>query len=312
MILSTQTDYLGRKFGEERAIDIIADAGFDAVDLTLFSMKEATSVFCQDGYREYAEKLKAKAQSRGLFFNQAHAPFPCSKPDEEYNVMMYERLVRSIEIAGIVGVKCIVVHPMHHLPYLENAEKLKAMNMEFYRSLAPYAKAVGVKIALENMWQRNQETKQIVVSACSRTKEFVDWLDTLNDDCFTACLDLGHCGLYGFDAAEMIKGLGKRLGALHVHDNDYQGDQHTAPYLGRMHWDTICDALARIGYKGDLTLEADNFYNPFGEGLAADAAKFLCAIGRNLIERIDNAKAKPQGRVMCPQSSRQTKKQKQI
>ena len=295
MILSTQTDYLSRKFGIEHAIDMIADAGFDAIDLTLFSMKEDDSVFCQNGYKELAAKIKAQAQSRGLFFNQAHAPFPCSKVDEAYTAMMFDRLVRSIEIAGIVGVKCIVVHTQHHLPYLENAEKLKAINMDFYRSLAPYAKAAGVKIALENMWQRNAETKQIVVSACSRTKEFVDWLDTLNDDCFTACLDLGHAGLYGFDAAEMIKGLGSKLDALHVHDNDYQGDLHTAPYLGRMHWDTICEALAKIGYKGDLTLEADNFYNPFGEELALDTAKFLCAIGRNLIKRIDAEKEKSQG-----------------
>lgn len=296
MILSTQTDYLSRKFGIDRAVDIIADAGFDAIDLTLFGMKEDSSAFCQDGYKELAANLKARAQSRGLFFNQAHAPFPSSKLDKTYNEMMFKRLVRSIEIAGIVEVKCIVVHPMHHLPYAENADELKAMNMEFYRALAPYAKAAGVKIALENMWQRAPETKQITVSACSRTKEFADWLDSLNDDCFTACLDLGHAGLYGFDAAEMIKGLGDRLGALHVHDNDYQGDLHTAPYLGRMHWDTICDALANIGYKGDLTLEADNFYTPFDEDLAANCAEFLCAIGRNLITRIESANEKTAAR----------------
>ncbi len=290
MILSTQTDYLSRKFGEENAINIIADAGFDAIDLTLFGMKEDTSVFCQSNYKEYAAKLKKTAQSRGLFFNQAHAPFPSSKLDDAYNDMIFERIVRSIEIAGIVGAKCIIVHPMHHLPYIENADKLKEMNMSFYRSLAPYAKAANVKIALENMWQRNKETKEIIVSACSRTKEFIDWLDSLNDDCFTACLDLGHCGLYGFDAAEMIKGLGSKLGALHVHDNDYQNDAHTAPYLGKMHWDTICEALAKIGYTGDLTLEADNFFNPFGEVLASSSAKFLHDIGRNLINRIEECK----------------------
>lgn len=290
MILSTQTDYLGRKFGEDRAIDMIADAGFDAVDLSLFCLKNDGSIWDGD-YKKVASDLKKKAESRGVFFNQAHAPFPCSKLDDAYNEIIFERLVRSIEIAGIVGVKCIVVHPLHHLPYLENAEKLKEMNMEFYRSLAPYAKTAGVKIALENMWQRNSETKEIIVSACSRTKEFVDWIDTLNDDCFTACLDLGHCGLYGYDAAETIKGLGDRLGALHVHDNDYQTDAHTAPYLGKMHWDTICDALATVGYQGDLTLEADNFYNPFGEELASSAAKFLHDIGRNLINRIELIKA---------------------
>ena len=286
MILSTQTDYLSRNFGYEKTIEIIADAGFDAIDLTMFEMKLDTSRFLEEDYREFAGKLKTLAEGRGLYFNQAHAPFPCSKSDEAYNKMIFERIVRSIEIAGIVGAKCIVVHPMHHLRYTEHTEELKEMNMQFYKKLAPYAKNAGVKIALENMWQRNDE-KKIVVSACSRTKDFVDWIDTLNDDCFTACLDLGHCGLYGYDAAEMIKGLGKRLGALHVHDNDYQGDRHSAPYLGKMHWDTICEALANVGYSGDITLEADNFYNHFPKELAPEVAKFLCAIGRNLIERIN-------------------------
>ncbi len=286
MLLSTQTDYLARKFGHKRAIEIIADAGFDAIDLTMFELKGEDSPFLHDDYQAYALSLKRVAEGRGLVFNQAHAPFPSSKIDEAYNTMMFARIVRSIEIAGIVGAKCIVVHPMHHLPYLANMEMLKSMNMEFYRKLAPYAKAAGIKIALENMWQRDAETKQIVVSACSRTKEFADWIDTLDDDCFTACLDLGHSGLYGFDAAEQIKGLGKRLGALHVHDNDYQSDSHTAPYLGKMHWDTICAALSETGYTGDLTLEADNFFNPFGETLAPSAARFLQDIGRDLIQRI--------------------------
>lgn len=290
MILTTQTDYLARKFGHERAIEIIADAGFDAIDLSMFDMKNDDSVFMQADYREYAAKLRTLAEGRGLTFRQAHAPFPSSKADDEYNDMIFARIVRSIEIAGIVGAKTIVVHPMHHLRYTEHADELKAMNMDFYRRLAPYAKAAGVKVALENMWQRNPETKEILVSACSRTKEFADWIDTLNDDCFTACLDLGHSGLYGFDAAEQIKGLGHRLGALHVHDNDYQSDAHTAPYLGKMHWDTICAALAEIGYAGDLTLEADNFFNHFPEDLAASAAKFMHDIGRELIERIKAAR----------------------
>ena len=109
------------------------------------------------------------------------------------------------------------------------------------------------------------------------------------DDCFTACLDLGHCGLYGFDAAETIRGLGHRLGALHVHDNDYQTDAHTAPYLGKMHWDTICEALRDVQYGGDFTLEADNFFNHFPEDLAPSVAKLMHDIGRELIERIKAA-----------------------
>ena len=283
MILSTQTDYIGRNLGDLAAVEILADAGFDALDYTMFTMREDACLLNTDAYKAHIAALRAAADARGIPFRQAHAPFPSSKSDAAYNAVAYDRILRSIEIAGMLGAKIIVVHPMHHLPYDANAAELKAMNMDFYRSLAPYAKAAGVKIALENMWQRDAD-KKIVPSACSRTREFVDWLDTLADDTFTACLDLGHCGLYGFDAAEVIKGLGKaRLGALHVHDNDYQSDMHTIPFGGKMHWDTITDALVQIGYAGDFTLEADNFYAPFGAELAPAAAKMLAAVGRRLI-----------------------------
>ncbi len=293
MILTTQTDYIGRTHGDLAAVEILADAGFDALDYTMFSMRDDDCLLNTDAYMAHITALKAAADRRGIPFRQAHAPFPSSKADAGYNQMMFDRITRSIEIAGMLGVKSIVVHPMHHLPYDENAAALKAMNMGFYRSLVPYAKAAGVKIALENMWQRAADKKTLVPSACSRTREFADWLDTLADDTFTACLDLGHCGLYGFDAAEMIKGLGKaRLGALHVHDNDYQSDMHTIPFLGKMHWDTITDALVQIGYTGDLTLEADNFYTPFGAELAPASAKMLAAVGRRLITMIEEKQTK--------------------
>lgn len=289
MLLSTQTKYLGRMFGDIQAVHILAAAGFDALDYTMFDMKNDEHPLNAPDFLKYVQALKDSAFEVGLSFRQAHAPFPCMRlGDETYNSAIFDKLVRAIEIAGFLGAKIIVVHPIHHLEYATHAEELKRINMDFYRSLAPYAKSAKVRIALENMWQRNRETRQIVPSACSRTKEFIDYLDTLGDDCFTACLDLGHCGLYGFDAAEMIKGLGKdRLGALHVHDNDYQSDLHTIPFWGQMHWDTICEMLAKIGYNGDFTMEADEFYTPFGKALAPAAAKFLEACGRRLICMIE-------------------------
>ena len=293
MILTTQTDYIGRTHGDLAAVEILADAGFDALDYTMFSMRDDGCLLNTDAYKSHITALKAAADRRGIPFRQAHAPFPSSKADAGYNQMMFDRITRSIEIAGMLGVKIIVVHPMHHLPYDENAAALKAMNMDFYRSLVPYAKAAGVKIALENMWQRAADKKTLVPSACSRTREFADWLDTLADDTFTACLDLGHCGLYGFDAAEMIKGLGKaRLGALDVHENDYQCDMHTIPFLGKMHSDTFTDVLVQTGCTGDLTLEADNFYTPFGAELAPASAKMLAAVGRRLITMIEEKQTK--------------------
>ena len=131
MILTTQTDYIGRKLGDLAAVDILADAGFDALDYTMFGMREDDCLLNTDAYKAHITALKAAADRCGLTFRQAHAPFPSSKADAGYNQMMFDRITRSIEIAGMLGVKIIVVHPMHHLPYDANAAELKAMNMAF-------------------------------------------------------------------------------------------------------------------------------------------------------------------------------------
>ncbi len=38
MLLSTQTDLLGQRYGDEQAIRLLAGAGFDAFDFSFFQM----------------------------------------------------------------------------------------------------------------------------------------------------------------------------------------------------------------------------------------------------------------------------------
>ena len=38
MLLVTQTDMLGRYFGDIKAVEMIADAGFDAIDYSMFEI----------------------------------------------------------------------------------------------------------------------------------------------------------------------------------------------------------------------------------------------------------------------------------
>ena len=86
MILSTLTYGLAKHFGEEGAVRVIAEAGFDAVDFSFFYNRESESSLCREDYREYFKKLKAVAKDEGVFFNQAHAPFPAYKFDDStYN-----------------------------------------------------------------------------------------------------------------------------------------------------------------------------------------------------------------------------------
>lgn len=293
MLLSTQTDRFGQRFGDEKAIRMLAEAGFDAIDYSMFGMVDPDHILNGETAFAYVDHLKEVADECGVVFNQAHAPFSFRNWDDEehYNSFIFPTVVRALELAARMGVKIIVVHPIHHLPYEENAEKLYEMNMAYYGALIPYCEKFGIKVATENMWERDKKRGYIQHDTCSRAAEFNRYLDDLNSEWIVGCLDLGHCGLVGVDADKMIREMGaKHIHALHVHDNDHISDAHIEPYGGKMDWKAITKALGEVGYQGDFTFEADNFFNPMDEEFLPVAAKYLHDIGRWMIGQIEAAK----------------------
>ncbi|MBQ7337293.1 MAG: sugar phosphate isomerase/epimerase [Clostridia bacterium] len=288
MIISTQTDILAQRFSQEEAIRILAGAGYDAYDISLFSMLRDDDIFNSDAYLDYTKMLKSVADECGIVCNQAHAPFPSSKNDDAYNAVIFPRIVRSMEIAATLGAKQIIVHPVHHLHYPEHVQTLREMNHRFYTALQPYCEKFGIRVALENMFRGDPHRNVIINSACSTPEEFCEYLDALPAEHFTACLDIGHCGLVGQTAAHFIRRLGhNRLGALHVHDNDYNRDMHTMPFMGALDWNAITDALAEIRYKGEFTLEADNFLAKLPNELLPQACALMCQTARYLANQVE-------------------------
>jgi len=288
MLLSTTTDVISLKYGYEKSIEMLAKAGYDAYDFSQFNkpLGEDDPLFGEN-FREYTQSLRALADSLGIVCNQSHAPFPSSVGDNEKDEAIFKGIVRSMEIAAILGAKCIIVHPKQHLTYRTNADALKRINLEFYRSLIPYAEKFGINVAVENMWQRNPIGGHIVDSTCSRAEEFCEYIDMLDHPRIVACLDLGHVALVGEDHELIIKALGaKRLRALHVHDVDGNVDLHTLPFTSKMDYAKITKALHDIGYGGDLTFEADGFFARFPVDMYQDVACFMQKTGRKLIEMI--------------------------
>lgn len=296
MLLVTQTRELSARYGDCEAIRMLAEAGYDALDYSMFCMTEASgSRLLSDGWREEMTELRALAESLGVPFVQGHAPHTFSDHSEEaWRGENFPRLLRSIEIAGALGIENLVIHPIHHLDYRKNRELLHEWNMRFYRRLLPYAKDAGVRICLENMWQRDRRRGNIISDdTCSAAEELAAWVDELNDPSFGVCLDIGHCGLVGRDAEESVSTLGGRLTVLHVHDNDFVSDDHTLPYLGKADWDAILAALAGVGYRGNLTFEADRFLTHIPDALIPAALRFMVATGRHMIEKIEANRTLP-------------------
>ena len=290
MLLSTQTSTVFKCFGEREGLRILKGAGFDALDLTLCDIsRKSDYIFAKDDAVQYAEQVKKWADEEGIFFNQAHTPFSFHwDAPNELEERFFPLTIHSFKIAAAVGADVVVVHPYTY-GYTENtAEELFDFNIKLYKRLIPYAKDLGIRIGLENMYRKEPKRGIYVPSVCGTEDEFIRYMDTLDSEQVVACLDLGHCSLVGIEAQDFIRALGHdRLKALHVHDNAYRADDHTLPGAGKMNWEEITKALAQIDYSGIFTYEADSFLNNFENDFKPCACRFMEQRGRNLIDKIE-------------------------
>ena len=285
MKTSTEISSLSKIVGEERAVEYIAKAGFEAWDLSMFRMCKydwkSKKVLDNDhplagkDYLKFVRRLRQIGLDNGIECNQSHAPFPTYSPE----VRSYYK--RAIECTAEAGGKICVIHPDNYKSAEENAE--------IYNELLPFAKSCGVKIATENMWNWNDELNQAAPAACSHHDDFVKHLDAVNDEYFTACLDIGHAEMAGLNTStvEMIRAIGKRLGALHVHDNDLRNDSHQIPFSMQIDFDAMVKALKEVDYKGDMTLECDAYLHYFcanDKEKAFEGVKNLAAAAKKLVE----------------------------
>lgn len=289
MLLSSTFEVLLRRYDDPKeAIQMMAAAGFDAIDFPFYEEKYCAPETDSAEWKERFLSFRAAAEEKGIFFNQAHAPFPTSSHDAGRSEERFKGVVRAMRNASYLGVPVIVVHPGQHLVYRTEGvpEQLFEMNMEFYNRLLPYCEEYNIKIAVENMWQRTD--RKISHSTCSRPEEFVRYMETLNDSRFVACLDIGHACLVCEELDEFIEKLGNRhLKALHVHDVDGIIDSHTLPYYGIVDWDRVMKALAKIHYDGQLTYEAGNFVSHLPNELIPSALRHMVETGRYLIKKFD-------------------------
>jgi len=288
MKISTQTSRLAKAFGLEKALEILSAAGFDTADVSMFLAASSDDIFGSENWKSNAESVKKKASSLGMYINQAHAPFPVYRfGDDAYNEKLFSAVERCIDVCGVLGIPKIVVHPTACPKDVDQ----KQFNLDLYAKFIPALERNNVKICIENMWGHDNKRGYIVPNVCSFGKDLAEYADALGDKYFTVCLDLGHCGLVGEEAADAIYALGnKRLTALHVHDNDYKNDSHTLPYTGKLDWDAITKALADIDYKGEFTFEADNCYGSCDKEFMPQIAKHIHNLGEFLTAKIESYK----------------------
>ena len=287
MLISTQTGHSVGRLGFEQGVLTLKNAGYDCLDLSLFEMIRDDSPYIAGDWRKLVEERKAFCDANGIIFNQSHAPFSFAWADENIRENIAKpRDEQSLEISAMMGVKIAVVHPLHWMPYLGHEDEINELNIQYYKSLVPLARNLGVKIALENMWQKEIKRKCICTDVAGFAKDHAALIDAIDSEWVVACLDVGHCSLVGEEAEDTIRILGHdRLKSVHLHDNDYQGDRHTIPGLGLMNWDNIMKAFEDIKYDGEFTYEADAFLKGFDNEFFPTAVEFMVKRAKHLVSK---------------------------
>ena len=108
MLLSTPTDMMQKTFVYEGAVDILAKAGYDALDFSF----AGTDVVQKEDNDEFFINFRNYAESKGICFRQAHAPFSSHLDDEETAQRKINLVFNAIRYSSDLGIKTLVVHPL--------------------------------------------------------------------------------------------------------------------------------------------------------------------------------------------------------
>ncbi len=254
--------------------------GFKCFDFDLGRYFLSNRFLSFENWRDYVKEIKEYADSLGVKFTQSHA-FCFNPPEPDY---MDEIMKKTIEAASIAGAPWIVMHPW----VTEKTDKAEILeeNIKRFRPYIEYAKSLNIGIAIENMPKRvfwfGEEVKH---AAFYTTDELIKLVDILNDEYGNVgiCWDTGHAFLSMENQYDDIVKLGSRLKVIHAADNDSQGDDHVAPFMGYINWKEIIKALREINYSGTFSFETHNHTRNLPDELIDDAVSLLYKIGEYIV-----------------------------
>jgi L-ribulose-5-phosphate 3-epimerase len=214
---------------------LLKEAGFEGVEL-----------LSPNGF-DVNEVLKARDET-GLVIHgisgSVHWKSPLSSPDPSVVEVGLAAIRKSILDCKAYGGTTVLLVPAIVSPKVSHREAY-ARSQENIRKVIPDAQAAGIKIAIEEVWNK------FLLSA----PEFARYVDEFNTPTLGAYFDVGNVVEFGYPQ-EWIRELGKRI--LKIHVKEYAKGKRFSYPLGEgkeIDWPAVKSALIDIGYDGWITAE---------------------------------------------------------
>jgi sugar phosphate isomerase/epimerase len=189
----------------------------------------------RDVYREQ----KALAASGLKCLTLHSAILHVKDPVEVHQAVYYGKI--SLECARALGVSLMIVHSnvSKKLPRSIREECLASI---FNKEINPFAKKLGIKLALENLSYTSTGFGKNV-------EQLEEVLGVIDDGAMGITLDLCHA-LETKEADSLLEIFGRRLRNVHMADKSHRPFVEAKPELT-----SFLTKLDACGYKGPITLE---------------------------------------------------------
>ncbi|QLG47989.1 sugar phosphate isomerase/epimerase family protein [Natrinema halophilum] len=241
-----------REYHLEDAIEAIADAGYDGVEL-LFDEPHLYPPTATDEERERVEKAldwNGITVSNGNAFmltaiEDFHHP-SYIEPDQAYRRERIEYTLAALDTAADLGLPYISIEPGGPIPDDRSREWAMDTFVDGLESVIPKAERVGVDLLVE------PEPDLLIETA----DEFLELIERVDSDRVKCNFDAGHFYCVGENPIDLIDPLWEST--RHYHLEDIPADrshEHTQLGDGAMEIDAFLTELENRGYEGFVTVE---------------------------------------------------------
>lgn len=256
----------GNTMGDDDALaaelDRILALGADGCELTASALDAVAA--CRP-VPARVRALRAITEARPLSYS-VHAPIPINLMDRAEPDLHRRAAAASLELAAELGARDVVLHPGRCTPedWARDPGALLAFERDALAPLAERARALGVRIAYENISPNPAVMAGAETSYSLDPAQLADQIAAVDDDGLVACLDVSHAqqgaGFMGFDMIAACARLGRHIGHFHYSDSTGipmrttlkseqektyfgVGDMHAPPAWGVIDFDALADAL---------------------------------------------------------------------
>jgi len=180
-------------------------------------------------------------------------------PEKSRRIDAMDEIKRALETAELIPFQNLVVH----LGEREDGWSPRSIEhaITALEHLGAFASPLGVRILVENL-----------TSEPTSPEHLINILEIGHLDRVGVTLDLGHAHLT-VGVPQAIATLGKRIAAVHVHDNHGLTDEHLWPGDGTIDWDAAIPALKALADPPAAVLEISKSFNAKPEDLPASIGK---------------------------------------